>query len=472
MRANPSLPIRFLALSLLCAPCILLPMRAIAQTGELIILKETGPRDQRVNMVIIGDGYTASDKEKFKSHMQTVADAVVKDYPLWDYTDYFNIYGIFVPSKEAGADQGAQGIYKDTYFGAAYDPTIQRLLVIDNAKGFAIINKFVPESDMQFAIVNSDVYGGSGGQIAVANYASPEIIAHEAQHSFTGLGDEYDYAGSTMPWEAPNTTARGTRTTVPWGYWILPSTPVPTPATTPYAKLPGVFEGAAYNTKGWFRPKETCRMRENGLPFCEVCMEAIILAMYRKVSPLDSVYPPRGTAVKVAANTAAPLRVKIKKPIFHDLSVAWIVDGLVQPDAQGPAFTKILPPGSHRVIAKVSDTTHMVRQDPDGLMVDTASWQVTVSNVAAAAPQDADGRGVPVLVAADGKGFWTRFSGTGSAHIRLTAADGTVAEDRTLTEAFPGSGRIAWNRILAPGWYLAELEQGGRTSRRYFAVPP
>ena len=29
----------------------------------------------------------------------------------------------------------------------------------------------------------------------MANYADPEIIAHEVQHTFSGLGDEYDYAG-------------------------------------------------------------------------------------------------------------------------------------------------------------------------------------------------------------------------------------------------------------------------------------
>lgn len=347
-----------------------------AQTGELIVVKETGPRDKRVNMVIIGDGYTTADKAKFKSQMQTIADAVVKDVPLWDYTDYFNIYGIFVASNQTGADNSAPGVVRDTYFGANY-VNGSRLLIIDNSKGMAVINKYLPEADMQFAIVNSEVYGGSGGEIAVANYTSPEIIAHEVQHSFTGLGDEYDYPG-VEPWEAPNTTKTTVRKDIRWTHWIAAATPVPTPETPAYEKLSGLFEGAAYNATGWYRPKQNCRMRENGIPFCEVCMEAVLLSLYDRVSPLDSALP-KTALVTVAMNQVPPLHVITKKPIFHDLSLAWFVDGALQADVQGATFTKPLAAGLHRVTVKVSDTTHVVRKDPKGLLSDSASWQVSVT---------------------------------------------------------------------------------------------
>jgi hypothetical protein len=73
------------------------------------------------------------------------------------------------------------------------------------------------------------------------------------------------------------------------------------------------------------------------------------------------------------------LHVITKKPIFHDLSVAWFVDGALQADVQGAAFTKPLAAGLHRVTVKVSDTTHVVRKDPKGLLSDSASWQVSVT---------------------------------------------------------------------------------------------
>jgi hypothetical protein len=440
-----------------------------AQDGELIVLKETGPRDKRVNMVILGDGYTAAEKDKFKTHMQSVSDAITKDYPLWDYSDYFNIYGIFVASNQSGADQAAKGIYKDTYFGAAYDPNLDSLLTIDDAKAFKVINKFVPESDLQFAIVNSDVYGGSGGQIAVAAYMAPEIIAHETQHSFTGLGDEYDYAGSVLPWEAPNTTAVTARNSIRWSHWILPATAVPTPETQVNIKLIGLFEGAAYNTTGWYRPKQNCRMKENDAPFCEVCMEAIILSMYQKVSPLDSAFP-LSANVSVSAGNVPPLRVRTKHPLFHAMEVDWFVDGALQADVHGESFTKSLTAGGHRVTAKISDTTAMVRKDAKGLLKDSTFWNVSVSSVAGIdADRDAIGKNGPNLVRADGREFWARLPAQGAFRIRLSAADGSLAEERTISNG-AGLNRVAWDHALAPGIYAAEIVWGGRSARKRFSV--
>jgi hypothetical protein len=62
---------------------------------------------------------------------------------------------------------------------------------------------------------------------------------------------------------------------VTWKHWVAAATPVPTSETPAYASVIGVFEGAAYNPTGRYRPKQNCRMRENGMPFCEVCSEAM-----------------------------------------------------------------------------------------------------------------------------------------------------------------------------------------------------
>ena len=229
--------------------------------------------------------------------------------------------------------------------------------VINNTKGFAAINHHVPEADMQFVVVNSDLYGGSGGPIAVANYANPEIIAHEAQHSFSGLGDEYDYAVVT-PWQSPNTTRVIARSAIRWSHWIAAAAPVLTPETQTSALLPGLFEGPAFNPKGWFRPKQNFRMRENGSLFCDVCSETMILSMYEKVSPLDSAFPKPG-AVTVTANQAPPLLVKPKTVHGYSLSVTWSVNGKDRPEVSGNRFTQTLVPGIHRFSAKVRDTTRL-----------------------------------------------------------------------------------------------------------------
>lgn len=441
-----------------------LALRAGAQSPELIKVMETGPRDKRVNMVILGDGYTVLDKAKFQAHLKLVADGVLKSLPLTAYGDFFNVYGIWVPSNQAGADDPSRGIARDTYFGATYSG---RLLTINNRTGNPIIDKLVPEADMRFAVVNSETYGGSGGPIAVANFAAPEIIAHEAQHSFSLLGDEYDYAGSS-PFEAPNTTRTSSRTGVKWALWIGATTPVPTPETDAYGKLPGVFEGAAYNTTGWFRPKLNCRMRENGVPFCEPCMEAILLSMYDAVSPIDSASPKPG-AVAAYLNEIPGLKVIPKKPADHAMKVTWTVDGLVQADQIGTGFSKTLAAGKHTVMAIVKDTTKMVRKDAKGLTSDTATWQVTVSSTVRALAGNADA--VPSLLRADARQIWLHAAPGTPMRLRLTSADGRTLESRVATFT-SGTRRLDWERRLAPGIYLAEAEQAGKRAKLRFTVAP
>ncbi len=466
-RNHLATPFRILAaaIPLACACLGGMAARVQAQTPELMVIKETGPRDKRVNIVILGDGYIASEKSKFLTHMKTVADAVVKDLPLTDYADYFNIYGIFVASNQSGADDPSQGITRDTYFGASYSG---RLLTITNSKAFAVINKYLPEADMQFIVVNSDTYGGSGGQVAVANYTSPEIIAHESQHSFSGLGDEYDYAGVT-PWESPNTTKQTNRASIRWTHWIAESTPVPTPETQPYAKLPGLFEGAAYNPVGWYRPKQNCRMRENGIPFCEVCSETIILSMYGKVSPLDSVFPKPGV-VAVAAGEIPPLRIVPKKPLAHAMQIAWLVDGKVLPGESDVKLVAALAPGAHKVVVRVTDTTHLVRKDPSGLLNDTAAWTVNVANTSALArtlPSSAPG-----LINADARQGWFSIPDGQTFGIRLMTADGRLLERRRIAAEADGRARITWSKPLSPGLYMAETVCNGMTFHSRFSISP
>lgn len=443
---------------------------AAAQTGELVAIKETGPRDKRVNMVIIGDGYLASERTKFLAHVRTFADAVIDAAPLTGYANYFNVYAIFVASNQSGADIPSQGISRDTYFHAGYDASLGRLLVIDFTKGFDLIDRYVPERDISLAIVNSSQYGGSGGPIAVANYTAPEITAHEVQHSFTNLGDEYDYPG-VSPWEAANTTTHATRAGVTWKQWVDASTPVPTPETALYKSVIGVFEGAAYNQRGWFRPKQNCRMRENEQPFCAVCSEAILLQVYDRVSPLDSSFPAQRT-VSVATGEPPNLRVVPKLTTSHALKIEWVLDGQPVPGISGPAFTQGLSAGKHRVTARISDPTALIRLDAKRLSRDSASWEVTASGVSSAA-SGAGKDGLEILGASRGKVTF-RLPRPGAFRMSAYGQDGR----RIWTHS--GDAGLSGINILAPaagipefsggvsgaiGIAILRVEQDGRASR-------
>ena len=63
-----------------------------------------------------------------------------------------------------------------------------------------------------------------------------------------------------------------------WADMIDRDTPIPTPVPAPGEITPsvGVFEGAAYSSKGIYRPADYCRMRVNDIDhFCPVCRRAI-----------------------------------------------------------------------------------------------------------------------------------------------------------------------------------------------------
>lgn len=139
-------------------------------------------------------------------------------------------------------------------------------------------------TDAIILVCNSSVYGGGG----IYNYyatcymgeKSREVIVHEFSHSFVGLGDEYSDndsdAGQTSvllePYEKNITTLVDFSNK--WADKIDKQTPIPTPNTKQYENKVGVFEGAAYMSKGFYRPFQHCMMRDLK-EFCPVCTDAI-----------------------------------------------------------------------------------------------------------------------------------------------------------------------------------------------------
>ena len=80
-----------------------------------------GPTENRIDLVIIGDGYTASEAERFREHTDVLLLGLFSTVPWSGYRGAFNIYRIVTQSNESGADHPSQGIYRDTYFDSTFD---------------------------------------------------------------------------------------------------------------------------------------------------------------------------------------------------------------------------------------------------------------------------------------------------------------------------------------------------------------
>ena len=267
---------------------------------------DNGPGSARFNFVLVGEGYRITEQNLFSQHAQAFVDFLFQTPPFSTNRRAFNIWRVNVVSDDSGADDptvcGGTGAGVDTYFDASFcgDGRIRRLLILDNATVFNVLNAQVPEWDQALFIVNSNIFGGSGGAVGVTSVSGnwQRVAIHEFGHSSFGLADEYEYwAGCGVDTERdrhpliepaqPNVTIETNRALVKWNDLILSTTPVPTtenfdcmqcdPQHDPYGgqTVTGLYEGAHYYHCDSFRPAFNCMMR-NFAPFCPVCTHRIL----------------------------------------------------------------------------------------------------------------------------------------------------------------------------------------------------
>ena len=202
----------------------------------------SGNSNQKADIAIIGEGYTAREQEKFKNDLKRFTEVFLKYEPFQSYQDHFNIFGVFKPSPESGVDEPRAGIYKNTLLDASFNALgSERYLLTENNKTLRDVAAHVPY-DAIYIMVNHSRYGGGGiynfyCTFTTDNINSEYLMIHEFGHSFFGLADEY-YTSSTAyndfytpefePPE-PNITALKDPANIKWKHLLSPKTPVPTP---------------------------------------------------------------------------------------------------------------------------------------------------------------------------------------------------------------------------------------------------
>ena len=436
---------------------------SFAKAQSLVTIAETGAPSARLNLVMLSEGYTAAElsANKFKTDATTISNALLNTEPFKSYRPFFNVYGIAVASAQSGADQGAAGGLRSTYFNASfYSPPLDRLLVIDStgySRATSLLNTFVPEHDIVLVIVNDSKYGGSGGTYAVTstNGNAAEIAIHEIGHSFAGLGDEYDYAGST-PTETPNTTRQTQRTLIKWNHWINTTTPIATPETSTYGNgLVGLFQGAAYSTTGWYRPTLDSKMNSLGTPFYAVNEEAIVLSIYNRVSPITSSTPAASVTVNQPNQTLTfTVDGPSKAAASPQILVEWKLDGTVIAGQTGRTLSRLsstIGNGTHSLVASVSDPTTKVRKDTNNLLKDARTWTLNLTNQGPAAPTN--------LIAT------AKLNG----HIELTWTDSVTDEAGFVIERALGTSTIYTEvgRVAADSTFFADASTTPGVSTKY-----
>lgn len=250
------------------------------------------------NVLLMAEGFTDAEQGTFETTCDAFAQTFMQAAPFDALADRINIFRLGIASAESGADVPNQGLTRRTFFDASFGRgAMERLLVCNNTTALDTASRQLPQFGVAIVVVNSTVYGGSGGGVATFSLAfGAELVAiHEIGHTAFGLADEYAYyagPGETghdrytggEPIE-PNVTVNTNPATLKWGGAVttalLPTMANPScgqddprPSTVEPGTV-GLFEGARYFHCGAFRPEFNCRMRMIDQPFCTVCQDVI-----------------------------------------------------------------------------------------------------------------------------------------------------------------------------------------------------
>jgi hypothetical protein len=300
--------------------------------GDVIGFQVNGDSSAKVDLLLLGDGYTAAERPKFEADARRLLDVLFSTSPFKERRSDFNVWGLAPPSAESGISRPSTGIHRDSPIGATYDAfgSERYILTFDNRK-FRRAASYAPYDVIEI-VVNGRTYGGGGiynlySTVAADNAFAPYVFVHEFGHHFAALADEYytspvAYLPSTKreePWE-PNVTALLDPGTLKWKDLVAAGTPLPTSwekatyetrsratqarraelrrnarpesemealfneekqadiaafATEKYAHQVGAFEGARYEARGYYRPEVNCIMFTRSDTFCAVCRRAI-----------------------------------------------------------------------------------------------------------------------------------------------------------------------------------------------------
>jgi hypothetical protein len=308
--------------------------------APLIPIQRSGDPATKVDLLLIGDGYTFRESQKFVRDARRLVRVLFATSPFKERRQDFNVWGLCPPAAESGISRPSTGIYRDSPVGATYDAfgSERYILSFDN-RALRKVAQFAPYEFIEI-LANNRTYGGGGifnlySTVAADNAFANYVFVHEFGHHFAALADEYytspvAYAPAPQeriePWE-PNATALLHPANLKWKDLVLPDTPIPTPwnkeAFETYSrdiqkrraqirkdKLPesvmealfreelayeqamfkqekywgsvGAFEGANYEAKGYYRPEIDCIMFTRTDHFCAVCRRAIqrIIELY------------------------------------------------------------------------------------------------------------------------------------------------------------------------------------------------
>jgi hypothetical protein len=249
--------------------------------AQVKTLLNQGSPSNHIDLVFVGDGYTANQLGDLEKDARDALDALWQ-YPVFkDYKQYFNAHLVSIASIQEG-----------TRLWYAFGSTngSQGMVMVPKEAELQQVARKAPDCDV--LIVLTTMLGRAhSSNLVVLPGRTFAPLPHELGHKIGKLGDEYDslsslgdrrsldFGGGDIPY--PNLTlaanvkgqSKEDIRKLKWGHWV------DVPGAYP---LVGAVQGGFYMAVGVFRPTYSCIMRGDNAPFCPVCHEEMVKAIFAK----------------------------------------------------------------------------------------------------------------------------------------------------------------------------------------------
>lgn len=183
--------------------------------SEVRTLVSQGPTENRIDLTIVGDGYTTQEKDKFFADAERITKDLFVEKTFSSYLPLFNVYAVFVPSAESGI---TDTVKRNTALGLYRSPAnSKRGIMPGNTSKIEDAIALAPAADFPILIANDEYYGGLGGRYAITTRSLTSgsmVLRHELGHNFGNVGEEYD-GGSVYSGANFSNSAK-----VPWAHWL------------------------------------------------------------------------------------------------------------------------------------------------------------------------------------------------------------------------------------------------------------
>ena len=333
-------------------------------------IHDSGDPANRLDLVFVGDGYTAAEIPAYINMVQDRANSILAFSPFDQYQNWISVHRVDVISAESGVDNDPENgnIEVDT----AMDMYVQGgtsggdLLLMDWSMGYAYAN-LAPGVDCVLAAGNTTYWCGAGTRIDIAtftghNWNSANLMLHEMGHSLMDLADEYYTEGDVYTGGEQQTrnvsimnAADMSSAMTKWSHWLGYS--------LPNIGVHDTYEGGHYCEFGIYRPSAGSLMggSTGDVDFLNgPGVEATILQLHLAVDPIESTSHP-----DIVVDDDAIISADILHPNGHQLEITWRVNGDVvatgSPTLDLGSIT--LPAGASLVELIVVDPNPLVRDE-------------------------------------------------------------------------------------------------------------